>query len=114
MEVVEHVANVPLYMKSCADLVAPGRAAVLGHHQPHGAGAGLRQVRRRVRAALAAPRHARLEQVPDAGRARRPDHAQRAEDRSTRRGVVFHPLADEWRKSTDMGINYMVLAERPA
>src|SRR4029079_3470145 len=24
MEVVEHVDNVPLYMKSCADLVAPG------------------------------------------------------------------------------------------
>ena len=24
MEVVEHVSNVPLYMKSCADLVAPG------------------------------------------------------------------------------------------
>ncbi len=29
-------------------------------------------------------------------------------------GVVFHPLADEWRKSSDMGINYMLLAERPA
>ena len=29
-------------------------------------------------------------------------------------GVVFHPLADEWRRSTDMAINYMVMAERPA
>jgi len=28
--------------------------------------------------------------------------------------VVFHPLAGEWRKSPDMGINYMVLAERAA
>jgi len=28
--------------------------------------------------------------------------------------VVFHPLADEWRKSRDTGINYMVLAERPS
>jgi 2-polyprenyl-6-hydroxyphenyl methylase/3-demethylubiquinone-9 3-methyltransferase len=29
-------------------------------------------------------------------------------------GVVFHPLADEWRQSRDTGINYMVLAERPS
>jgi 2-polyprenyl-6-hydroxyphenyl methylase/3-demethylubiquinone-9 3-methyltransferase len=28
-------------------------------------------------------------------------------------GVVFHPIADEWRLSPDMGINYMVLAEKP-
>ena len=27
-------------------------------------------------------------------------------------GVVFHALAGEWRPSPDMGINYMVLAER--
>jgi 2-polyprenyl-6-hydroxyphenyl methylase / 3-demethylubiquinone-9 3-methyltransferase len=27
-------------------------------------------------------------------------------------GVTFHPLADEWRKSKDMGVNYMVVAER--
>jgi 2-polyprenyl-6-hydroxyphenyl methylase/3-demethylubiquinone-9 3-methyltransferase len=31
-----------------------------------------------------------------------------------RTGVVFHPLADEWRKDRDMGINYMLLAERSA
>jgi 2-polyprenyl-6-hydroxyphenyl methylase / 3-demethylubiquinone-9 3-methyltransferase len=29
-------------------------------------------------------------------------------------GVVFHPLADEWRPSRDLGVNYMVLAEKPA
>ncbi|HEY0034637.1 MAG TPA: bifunctional 3-demethylubiquinol 3-O-methyltransferase/2-polyprenyl-6-hydroxyphenol methylase, partial [Devosia sp.] len=29
-------------------------------------------------------------------------------------GVVYHPLADEWRQSPDMGINYMVMAARPA
>ena len=29
-------------------------------------------------------------------------------------GVVYHPLADEWRKSRDLGINYMLLATRPA
>jgi 2-polyprenyl-6-hydroxyphenyl methylase / 3-demethylubiquinone-9 3-methyltransferase len=27
-------------------------------------------------------------------------------------GVTYHPLADEWRGSKDMGVNYMVLGER--
>ena len=30
-----------------------------------------------------------------------------------RAGVVYHPLADEWRQSRDLGVNYMVLAEKP-
>jgi 2-polyprenyl-6-hydroxyphenyl methylase/3-demethylubiquinone-9 3-methyltransferase len=38
-------------------------------------------------------------------------HSLRIIDRT---GVVFHPLAGEWRKDRDMGINYMLLAERPA
>jgi 2-polyprenyl-6-hydroxyphenyl methylase/3-demethylubiquinone-9 3-methyltransferase len=29
-------------------------------------------------------------------------------------GVVYHPLADEWRLSGDTGVNYMIAAERPA
>ena len=28
-------------------------------------------------------------------------------------GVVYHPLADEFRTSRDMAINYMVMAEKP-
>ena len=28
-------------------------------------------------------------------------------------GVVYHPLADEWRQSADMAVNYMVLAAKP-
>jgi 2-polyprenyl-6-hydroxyphenyl methylase / 3-demethylubiquinone-9 3-methyltransferase len=27
-------------------------------------------------------------------------------------GVTYHPLANEWRRSTDMGVNYMVVAEK--
>jgi 2-polyprenyl-6-hydroxyphenyl methylase / 3-demethylubiquinone-9 3-methyltransferase len=27
-------------------------------------------------------------------------------------GVTYHPLADEWRRSRDMGVNYMVVGER--
>jgi 2-polyprenyl-6-hydroxyphenyl methylase/3-demethylubiquinone-9 3-methyltransferase len=29
-------------------------------------------------------------------------------------GVVYNPLADRWRLSSDMDVNYMVTAERPA
>jgi 2-polyprenyl-6-hydroxyphenyl methylase / 3-demethylubiquinone-9 3-methyltransferase len=27
-------------------------------------------------------------------------------------GVVYHPLADEWRRSRDTDVNYMVVARR--
>ena len=29
-------------------------------------------------------------------------------------GVTYHPLASEWRRSNDMGVNYMVLGEKSA
>jgi len=28
-------------------------------------------------------------------------------------GVTFHPLANEWRRSKDMGVNYMVVGQKP-
>jgi 2-polyprenyl-6-hydroxyphenyl methylase / 3-demethylubiquinone-9 3-methyltransferase len=30
----------------------------------------------------------------------------------TETGVTYHPLADEWRRSNDLGVNYMVVAQR--
>jgi 2-polyprenyl-6-hydroxyphenyl methylase/3-demethylubiquinone-9 3-methyltransferase len=30
------------------------------------------------------------------------------------KGVTFNPIADEWRLSSDMAVNYMLLAERRA
>jgi 2-polyprenyl-6-hydroxyphenyl methylase / 3-demethylubiquinone-9 3-methyltransferase len=29
-------------------------------------------------------------------------------------GVTFHPLANEWRRSNDLGVNYMVVAQKTA
>jgi 2-polyprenyl-6-hydroxyphenyl methylase/3-demethylubiquinone-9 3-methyltransferase len=112
MEVVEHVDNVPLYMKSCADLVAPGGLLVSA------------TINRTARALAFAKFGAEyvLRWLPkgthDWNRFITPDelktliarHGLKIADET---GVVFHPLADEWRKSRDMGINYMVLAERP-
>jgi 2-polyprenyl-6-hydroxyphenyl methylase/3-demethylubiquinone-9 3-methyltransferase len=31
-----------------------------------------------------------------------------------RQGIVYNPLADSWTRSTDMDVNYMILAEKPA
>jgi len=113
MEVVEHVDNVPLYMKSCADLVAPGGllfSATLN-----------RTLRARALAVFAA--ETILRWLPrgthDWNKFITPDELKALITRNGLKvveetGVVFHPLAGEWRKSPDMGINYMVLAERAA
>ncbi len=113
MEVVEHVANVPLYLKSCADLVAPGGLLVSA------------TINRTTRALAFAKFGAEyvLRWLPrgthDWNKFLTPDELKALISRNGLRvidetGVVFHPLADEWRKSRDMGINYMLLAERPA
>jgi 2-polyprenyl-6-hydroxyphenyl methylase/3-demethylubiquinone-9 3-methyltransferase len=113
MEVVEHVANVPLYMKSCADLVAPGGLLFSA------------TINRTARALAFAKFGAEyvLRWLPvgthDWSKFITPDELRVLIGRNglkviDRTGVVFHPLADEWRQSSDMGINYMLLAERPA
>ena len=113
MEVVEHVANVPLYMKSCADLVAPGGLLFSA------------TINRTARALAFAKFGAEyvLRWLPvgthDWSKFITPDELRVLIGRNglkviDRTGVVFHPLADEWRQSSDMGINYLLLAQRPA
>ena len=111
MEVVEHVDNVPLYMQSCADLVAPGGllfSATLN-----------RTLRARALAVFAAENILRWlpRGTHDWNKFLTPDELKALVSRGGLKvidetGVVFHPLAGEWRASRDMGINYMVLAER--
>ncbi len=111
MEVVEHVDNVPLYIKSCADLVAPGGllfSATLN-----------RTLRARALAVFAAENVLRWlpRGTHDWNKFLTPDELKALITRNGLKvidetGVVFHPLAGEWRASPDMGINYMVLAER--
>ena len=112
MEVVEHVSNVPLYMKSCADLVAPGGLLV---------SATLNRTARALAFAKFAAEYV-LRWLPpgthDWSKFITPDELKAMIRRNGLKtidetGVVYHPLADEWRASRDMGINYMVLAERP-
>ncbi len=112
MEVVEHVDNVPLYMKSCADLVKPGGLMLTATIN--------RTARAYALAIVAAERVLRWLPVGthDWNKFLTPDEIKALITRNGLRvtaetGVVFHPLADEWRRSRDMGVNYMVLAERP-
>ena len=113
MEVVEHVDNVPLYMKSCADLVRPGGLMLTATLN--------RTLRARALAVFAAERV--LKWLPvgthDWNKFLTPDEVKTLITRNgltitAETGVVYHPLADEWRQSRDMAINYMVMAERPA
>jgi 2-polyprenyl-6-hydroxyphenyl methylase/3-demethylubiquinone-9 3-methyltransferase len=113
MEVVEHVDNVPLYMKSCADLVKPGGLMLTATIN--------RTARAFALAIVGAERILRWLPVgthdwnkfltPEEIRALLTRNGLRVLDET---GVVFQPLADEWRRSRDMGVNYMILAARPA
>jgi 2-polyprenyl-6-hydroxyphenyl methylase / 3-demethylubiquinone-9 3-methyltransferase len=112
MEVVEHVDNVPLYMKSCADLVAPGGLMFT---------ATLNRTARAWALAVVGAEYV-LGWLPrgthDWSRFLTPEEiaAQLRRNSLTimdKTGVTYHPLADEWRLSNDMAINYMVLAQRP-
>jgi 2-polyprenyl-6-hydroxyphenyl methylase/3-demethylubiquinone-9 3-methyltransferase len=113
MEVVEHVDNVPLYMESCAKLVKPGGLLFT---------ATINRTPRAYALAIVGAEYV-LGWLPrgthDFSKFLTPDEISalvtcfglKVVDKV---GVVFHPLADEWRQSRDTGVNYMVLAEKPA
>ena len=69
MEVVEHVADVGLFIAALRRDGEARRHHVRRHHQPHAEGAGPGHHRRRIRAALAAARHPPVWQAGTPGRA---------------------------------------------
>ncbi|RIX99277.1 bifunctional 2-polyprenyl-6-hydroxyphenol methylase/3-demethylubiquinol 3-O-methyltransferase UbiG [Aureimonas flava] len=112
LEVVEHVADVDLFLTSAARMVKPGGLlfvatinrtakalafAIVGAEYvlgwlPRGTHQYAKLVRpAEIEAPLRAEGLARIDET----------------------GVVYHPLADEWRRSRDMDVNYMVLHRRP-
>jgi len=111
MEVVEHVSNVPLYMKSCADLVVPGGLLV---------SATINRTARALAFAKFAAEYV-LRWLPRGthqfGKLVRPEELEKALTNASlaitdRSGVTYNPLADRWHRSKDMDVNYMVLAEK--
>lgn len=111
MEVVEHVDNVPLYMQSCADLVAPGGLLFTAtiNRTPRAWALAIVGAEQVLRWLPKGTHDYRRFLTPDEITALVERHGLRVTDRS---GVVYHPLAGEWRLSRDLGVNYMVLAEK--
>lgn len=113
MEVVEHVADVGLFLARAAEMVKPGGLLVA---------ATLNRTKRSFALAIVGAEYV-LGWLPkgthDWNKFVTPDELEAALAAGglsviDRQGVVFNPLADEWRRSSDLSVNYMMLAERPA
>ena len=113
MEVVEHVRDVPGFLRDAASLVRPGGLIV---------GATLNRTLKSYALAIVGaeyvlgwlPRgthnwHQFVTPAEFKGHFRRAGFTQVAEA-----GVTYNPLTTRWALSRDMGVNYMVAARRPA
>jgi 2-polyprenyl-6-hydroxyphenyl methylase/3-demethylubiquinone-9 3-methyltransferase len=113
MEVVEHVADVELFMTTCAAMVKPGglmfvatinRTLKAGALAIFAAENILRWLPRGTHQYEKLVRPAELEKpLSDSGM-----------EIIHRTGVFFNPLQDRWNLSPDMDVNYMLLASRAA
>jgi len=113
MEVVEHVADVKLFVARCAEMVDPGGlmiAATINRTLKSfalaivGAEYILRWLPRGTHQWDKFVTPNELEIALELGGLRVIDET----------GVVYNPLADQWRLATDMDVNYMLVAERAA
>jgi 2-polyprenyl-6-hydroxyphenyl methylase / 3-demethylubiquinone-9 3-methyltransferase len=108
MEVVEHVADVPLYLQSCADLVKPGGLTFL---------ATINRTARAFALAIIGAEYV-LGWLPKGTHQYEKfltpqeiisickRHGLENVDQT---GVSFNPLRNEWARSHDMAVNYMLL-----
>lgn len=113
MEVVEHVADLDLFVGACADMTRPGGLMFVA------------TINRTLKAfALAIvgaeyvlgwlPRGTHQWEkfvTPDELEDALHQHGMNVFDRA---GVVYSPLSDEWRRSRDTDVNYMLVAEKAA
>jgi len=113
MEVVEHVSDVDLFLRRSSEMVKPGGVMCA---------ATLNRTKRSFALAIVGAEYV-LGWLPrgthDWNRFVTPDELQAALEAGglkviDREGVIFNPLADEWRRSGDTAVNYVMLAERPA
>ncbi|EEA93606.1 3-demethylubiquinone-9 3-O-methyltransferase [Pseudovibrio sp. JE062] len=112
MEVVEHVADVPLFMKSCADLVRPGGMMFTATIN--------RTLKAYALAIVAAERVLRWlpKGTHQYEKLVRPKELEAPLNEAgmsiyERCGVSFNPLTDSWSRTTDLDVNYMVIARKP-
>jgi 2-polyprenyl-6-hydroxyphenyl methylase / 3-demethylubiquinone-9 3-methyltransferase len=111
MEVVEHVADVGLFVRSCAAMVSPGGLMIA---------ATLNRTLKSFALAIVGAEYV-LRWLPR-GTHRwdkfvTPNELEAAMTKaglrmSAETGVIYNPLTEEWRLSPDMDVNYMLAAEK--
>ncbi len=111
MEVVEHVADVPGFVATATQLVAPGGLLFM---------ATLNRTLKSMALAIVAAEYV-LRWVPPGthkwSQFVQPGELKRPLSRAGFRvieatGVTYSPLADRWNKNADMDVNYMIVARR--
>lgn len=111
MEVVEHVADVNLFVRRCAEMVKPSGFMIL---------ATLNRTMKSFALAIVGAEYV-LRWLPvgthDWKKFVTPDELEAALNSASMEvtdetGVIYNPLNDEWRKADDMDVNYMLLAQK--
>ncbi|MBX3578753.1 MAG: bifunctional 2-polyprenyl-6-hydroxyphenol methylase/3-demethylubiquinol 3-O-methyltransferase UbiG [Rhizobiaceae bacterium] len=111
MEVVEHVADMPLYVARCAQMVKSGGVMFV---------ATINRTLKALGLAIIGAEYV-LRWLPRGthqyAKLVRPDELEKALNDAgmvvvDRTGVIYNPLADRWQPSKDIDVNYMVLAEK--
>ena len=113
LEIVEHVSDVDLFLTSCARMVRPGGLLFV---------ATINRTFKALTFAIVGAEYV-LGWLPKGthqyAKLVRPEEIAGPVERAglsmiDETGVVYHPLADAWRRSRDLDVNYMVLARRPS
>jgi 2-polyprenyl-6-hydroxyphenyl methylase / 3-demethylubiquinone-9 3-methyltransferase len=111
MEVVEHVADVGLFVARCAEMVKPGGIMFV---------ATINRTLKALGLAIVGAEYV-LRWLPKGthqyDKLVRPEELEKALADAgmaiiDRTGVTYNPLADRWQQSRDMDVNYMLLAEK--
>jgi len=111
MEVVEHVADMKLFVARCAEMVKPGGLMIV---------ATINRTLKSFALAIVGAEYV-LRWLPRGthqwDKFVTPDELEIAMERAglrttDERGVIYNLLADRWELSTDTDVNYMVLGER--
>ena len=112
MEVVEHVADVSLFVRRCAEMVDPGGLLIA---------ATINRTLKSFALAIVGAEYV-LRWLPRGThsweRFVTPNELETALTAAGLRivgetGVIYHPLSDRWQLSSDMDVNYMLAAEKP-
>jgi 2-polyprenyl-6-hydroxyphenyl methylase / 3-demethylubiquinone-9 3-methyltransferase len=111
MEVVEHVADVPLFIATCAEMVKPGGMLIA---------ATLNRTLKSFALAIVGAEYV-LRWLPRGthqwDKFVTPRELESAVENTGlrvtgERGVIYNPFADRWQLSSDMDVNYMLAAAR--